>query len=147
MLCEIIPLSLSILFCDGHYHTLSLSVCMYICMHVCIWVSRWPMFWILAVSRYPCPCRVWCPCWSRCFIDKHNRHRFRFIYPYFLIPPFVCFSLGKFQFSGVAIGSGWQAIVAYVNLGSYYAIGLTVGCVLGFKTSLGVAVSSKHFSH
>ncbi|KAK7372781.1 hypothetical protein VNO80_06169 [Phaseolus coccineus] len=40
--------------------------------------------------------------------------------------------------SGVAIGSGWQAVVAYVNLGSYYFIGLTVGCVLGFKTSLGV---------
>ncbi|XP_057441389.1 protein DETOXIFICATION 41-like [Lotus japonicus] len=41
--------------------------------------------------------------------------------------------------SGVAIGSGWQGIVAYVNLGSYYVIGLTVGCVLAFKTSLGVA--------
>ncbi|XP_057441388.1 protein DETOXIFICATION 41-like [Lotus japonicus] len=41
--------------------------------------------------------------------------------------------------SGVAIGSGWQGIVAYVNLCSYYVIGLTVGCVLGFKTSLGVA--------
>ncbi|KAI4305985.1 hypothetical protein L6164_029305 [Bauhinia variegata] len=41
--------------------------------------------------------------------------------------------------SGVAIGSGWQAVVAYVNLASYYVIGLTIGCVLGFKTSLGVA--------
>ncbi|XP_020224276.1 protein DETOXIFICATION 41 [Cajanus cajan] len=41
--------------------------------------------------------------------------------------------------SGVAIGSGWQAIVAYVNLASYYIIGLPIGCVLGFKTSLGVA--------
>ncbi|XP_020208281.1 protein DETOXIFICATION 41 [Cajanus cajan] len=41
--------------------------------------------------------------------------------------------------SGVAIGSGWQGVVAYVNLASYYFIGLTVGCVLGFKTSLGVA--------
>ncbi|KAI4308151.1 hypothetical protein L6164_031255 [Bauhinia variegata] len=40
--------------------------------------------------------------------------------------------------SGVAIGSGWQGVVAYVNLASYYVIGLTVGCVLGFKTSLGV---------
>ncbi|XP_027368567.1 protein DETOXIFICATION 41-like [Abrus precatorius] len=40
--------------------------------------------------------------------------------------------------SGVAIGSGWQAIVAYVNLACYYVIGLTIGCVLGFKTSLGV---------
>ncbi|MQM10610.1 hypothetical protein Taro_043505 [Colocasia esculenta] len=41
--------------------------------------------------------------------------------------------------SGVAIGSGWQAIVAYVNVGAYYLIGLPIGCVLGFKTSLGVA--------
>lgn len=41
--------------------------------------------------------------------------------------------------SGVAIGSGWQAIVAYVNLTTYYIIGLPIGCVLGFKTSLGVA--------
>ncbi|KAI9176356.1 hypothetical protein LWI28_001781 [Acer negundo] len=41
--------------------------------------------------------------------------------------------------SGVAIGSGWQAIVAYVNIITYYFIGLPIGCVLGFKTSLGVA--------
>ncbi|XP_050280167.1 protein DETOXIFICATION 41-like [Quercus robur] len=40
--------------------------------------------------------------------------------------------------SGVAIGSGWQAIVAYVNLATYYVIGLPIGCALGFKTSLGV---------
>lgn len=41
--------------------------------------------------------------------------------------------------SGVAIGSGWQSVVAYVNLFTYYIIGLPIGCVLGFKTSLGVA--------
>ncbi|KAB8392293.1 hypothetical protein FH972_024808 [Carpinus fangiana] len=41
--------------------------------------------------------------------------------------------------SGVAIGSGWQGVVAYVNLATYYVIGLPIGCVLGFKTSLGVA--------
>ncbi|KAJ0112007.1 hypothetical protein Patl1_02476 [Pistacia atlantica] len=41
--------------------------------------------------------------------------------------------------SGVAIGSGWQAVVAYVNVATYYVIGLPIGCVLGFKTSLGVA--------
>jgi MATE family multidrug resistance protein len=49
------------------------------------------------------------------------------------------------KISGVAVGSGWQALVAYVNLVCYYLIGLPVGCVLGFKTSLGVAVSLKHF--
>ncbi|XP_050280165.1 protein DETOXIFICATION 41-like isoform X1 [Quercus robur] len=41
--------------------------------------------------------------------------------------------------SGVAIGSGWQGVVAYVNLATYYVIGLPIGCVLGFKTGLGVA--------
>jgi len=41
----------------------------------------------------------------------------------------------------VAIGSGWQDLVAYVNLAAYYLVGLPIGCVLGFKTSLGVAVS------
>ncbi|OMP14319.1 Multi antimicrobial extrusion protein [Corchorus olitorius] len=41
--------------------------------------------------------------------------------------------------SGVAIGSGWQHIVAYVNLTTYYIIGLPIACLLGFKTSLGVA--------
>ncbi|XP_047322025.1 protein DETOXIFICATION 41-like [Impatiens glandulifera] len=40
--------------------------------------------------------------------------------------------------SGVAIGSGWQALVAYVNLGAYYIIGLPIACILAFKTSLGV---------
>ncbi|KAF8413539.1 hypothetical protein HHK36_001530 [Tetracentron sinense] len=39
--------------------------------------------------------------------------------------------------SGVAIGSGWQALVAYVNLTTYYVIGLPIGCLLGFKTNLG----------
>ncbi|KAF7833391.1 protein DETOXIFICATION 41-like [Senna tora] len=41
--------------------------------------------------------------------------------------------------SGVAIGSGWQALVVYVNFAAYYVVGLTIGCVLAFKTSLGVA--------
>ncbi|KAK7396099.1 hypothetical protein VNO78_16860 [Psophocarpus tetragonolobus] len=33
--------------------------------------------------------------------------------------------------SGVAVGAGWQSIVAYVNVGCYYAIGIPVGLVLG----------------
>ncbi|KAL5731710.1 Protein DETOXIFICATION 41 [Ranunculus cassubicifolius] len=40
--------------------------------------------------------------------------------------------------SGVAIGCGWQTLVAYVNITTYYIIGLPVGCLLGFKTNLGV---------
>ncbi|KAL3514228.1 hypothetical protein ACH5RR_026945 [Cinchona calisaya] len=40
--------------------------------------------------------------------------------------------------SGVAIGSGWQSMVAYVNLGSYYIIGLPLGFVMGWVFDLGV---------
>ncbi|GLJ48444.1 hypothetical protein SUGI_1022490 [Cryptomeria japonica] len=40
--------------------------------------------------------------------------------------------------SGVAVGCGWQALVAYINVGCYYIIGLPLGCILGFKLDLGV---------
>eukprot|EP01018_Ginkgo_biloba_P020287 Gb_31018 [translate_table: standard] len=40
--------------------------------------------------------------------------------------------------SGVAIGSGSQATVAYVNIGSYYLVGVTLGALLGYLTDLGV---------
>lgn len=34
--------------------------------------------------------------------------------------------------SGVAVGAGRQAIVAYVNIGSYYVIGVPLGAILGY---------------
>ncbi|KQJ92476.1 protein DETOXIFICATION 21 [Brachypodium distachyon] len=34
--------------------------------------------------------------------------------------------------SGVAVGSGWQSIVAYVNLTTYYLIGIPLGAILGY---------------
>ncbi|KAL9672240.1 hypothetical protein QQ045_028490 [Rhodiola kirilowii] len=40
--------------------------------------------------------------------------------------------------SGVAVGSGWQAIVAWINIGCYYIIGIPLGCLLGFYFHLGV---------
>ncbi|KAK4484454.1 hypothetical protein RD792_007037 [Penstemon davidsonii] len=40
--------------------------------------------------------------------------------------------------SGVAIGSGWQSTVAYVNLGSYYLIGVPIGIVLGYVYNMQV---------
>ncbi|KAM7491586.1 hypothetical protein LguiA_034507 [Lonicera macranthoides] len=40
--------------------------------------------------------------------------------------------------SGVAIGGGWQALVAYINLGCYYVFGLPFGFLLGYKANLGV---------
>ncbi|KAF8391556.1 hypothetical protein HHK36_023862 [Tetracentron sinense] len=39
--------------------------------------------------------------------------------------------------SGVAVGCGWQAFVAYVNVGCYYVVGVPVGALLGFKFDLG----------
>nr|CAN78105.1 hypothetical protein VITISV_014413 [Vitis vinifera] len=40
--------------------------------------------------------------------------------------------------SGVAVGSGWQALVAYINLGCYYIIGVPLGCLLGYLAKFGV---------
>ncbi|KAG5232906.1 protein TRANSPARENT TESTA [Salix suchowensis] len=40
--------------------------------------------------------------------------------------------------SGVAIGAGVQSMVAFVNLGSYYVIGLPVGILLGYVAHLQV---------
>ncbi|XP_027923729.1 protein DETOXIFICATION 34-like isoform X2 [Vigna unguiculata] len=40
--------------------------------------------------------------------------------------------------SGVAIGSGWQVMVAYINMACYYIVGLPIGIFLGFKQHLGV---------
>jgi len=41
---------------------------------------------------------------------------------------------------GVAIGSGWQVMVAYINMACYYIVGLPIGIFLGFKQHLGVKV-------
>ncbi|XP_043713306.1 protein DETOXIFICATION 33-like [Telopea speciosissima] len=40
--------------------------------------------------------------------------------------------------SGVAVGAGWQALVAYINIGCYYIVGLPTGLLLGFKFDYGV---------
>ncbi|KAA3455825.1 protein DETOXIFICATION 35-like [Gossypium australe] len=42
--------------------------------------------------------------------------------------------------SGVAVGGGWQSLVAYINLGCYYAFGLPLGYLLGYIADLGVMV-------
>ncbi|XP_074264963.1 protein DETOXIFICATION 34-like [Silene latifolia] len=42
--------------------------------------------------------------------------------------------------AGVAVGGGWQALVAYINLFCYYGVGLPLGLLLGYKTTLGVEV-------
>lgn len=40
--------------------------------------------------------------------------------------------------SGVAVGGGWQAVVAYINLGCYYVFGLPLGLIFGYLFRWGV---------
>ncbi|ESQ31327.1 hypothetical protein EUTSA_v100040870mg, partial [Eutrema salsugineum] len=40
--------------------------------------------------------------------------------------------------SGVAVGSGWQSYVAYINLGCYYCIGVPLGFLMGWVFKFGV---------
>ncbi|XP_047309269.1 protein DETOXIFICATION 33-like [Impatiens glandulifera] len=39
--------------------------------------------------------------------------------------------------SGVAVGAGWQTLVAYINIGSYYLVGLPLGILFGFTFGFG----------
>ncbi|GLT52535.1 hypothetical protein SLA2020_258700 [Shorea laevis] len=54
-----------------------------------------------------------------------------------LLAPSIILSGIQPVLSGVAVGCGWQAFVAYVNVGCYYIIGIPLGCLLGFKLGLG----------
>ncbi|KAK6160233.1 hypothetical protein DH2020_003614 [Rehmannia glutinosa] len=40
--------------------------------------------------------------------------------------------------SGVAIGAGWQALIAYVNIVCYYVFGVPLGLILGYPLNMGV---------
>ncbi|KAL5983761.1 hypothetical protein ACLOJK_017852 [Asimina triloba] len=40
--------------------------------------------------------------------------------------------------TGVAVGAGWQWLVAYVNIGCYYIVGLPLGFFLGSKLDMSV---------
>ncbi|GJZ51222.1 MATE efflux family protein, partial [Tanacetum coccineum] len=52
----------------------------------------------------------------------------------------ICFSISADAvlaiLSGVARGSGWQHIGAYINLGSYYLAGIPMALILGFVVHL-----------
>lgn len=39
---------------------------------------------------------------------------------------------------GVAVGAGWQFMVALINVGCYYIVGLPVGAILGYVFDIGV---------
>lgn len=42
--------------------------------------------------------------------------------------------------SGVAVGAGWQWLVAYINLGCYYGVGIPVGYTIAFPMRRGIQV-------
>ncbi|XP_058005682.1 protein DETOXIFICATION 29-like [Hevea brasiliensis] len=52
----------------------------------------------------------------------------------------LCIVIDNIQpvLSGVAIGAGWQAIVAYVNIACYYVFGIPLGLIMGYKLDMGV---------
>ncbi|PIN17376.1 putative membrane protein, predicted efflux pump [Handroanthus impetiginosus] len=51
-----------------------------------------------------------------------------------------CIVLNNVQpaLSGVAIGAGWQSLVAYVNIACYYLFGVPLGLLMGYKFKMGV---------
>ncbi|KHN42770.1 MATE efflux family protein DTX1 [Glycine soja] len=57
-----------------------------------------------------------------------------------VMTPLLCLSIFTDSLqgvlSGVARGSGWQHLGAYVNLGAFYLVGIPVGIVLGFVAHL-----------
>lgn len=40
--------------------------------------------------------------------------------------------------AGVAVGAGWQVLVALINVSCYYIFGLPVSALLGYKYNYGV---------
>ena len=47
---------------------------------------------------------------------------------------------------GVAIGAGWQSVVAYVNIACYYILGIPLGLILAYKFDMGIKVILSSFS-
>ncbi|EOY00614.1 hypothetical protein QUC31_014203 [Theobroma cacao] len=52
----------------------------------------------------------------------------------------LCIVINNVQpvLSGMAIGAGWQAAVAYVNIACYYIFGVPLGLTLGYALDMGV---------
>lgn len=48
-----------------------------------------------------------------------------------------------FTFSGTARGCGWQKIGAYINLGSYYLVGIPLAIVFSFVIHIGGKVKKR----
>ncbi|RHN75076.1 putative multi antimicrobial extrusion protein [Medicago truncatula] len=73
--------------------------------------------------------------WIRMFSSSPTiKHKFASISP-FLATSILLDSV-QGVLSGVVRGCGWQHLVVYVNLATFYLIGLPISCLLGFKTNL-----------
>lgn len=68
---------------------------------------------------------------------SHCIHGWKFGEPWVIDSKLAPWCIG---IAGVAIGSGWQALVAYVNVGSYYLVGVPIGAILGWPLHFGVGV-------
>ncbi|CAM6105479.1 unnamed protein product [Calypogeia fissa] len=74
--------------------------------------------------------------WGKAFTDDANVvHRVAQVMPLIAIASFLDGIQGVL--SGVARGCGWQETGAWVNLGSYYVVGLPAAFVLGFYFQYG----------
>ncbi|KAG9129921.1 hypothetical protein Leryth_007052 [Lithospermum erythrorhizon] len=75
------------------------------------------------------------PTWAGLFTKSSAvKEKFGSIIPVLL----VSIALDYFQgvLSGVARGVGWQSWVVWINLATYYLVGMPIACLLGFKLKL-----------
>ncbi|KAL8523421.1 hypothetical protein ACS0TY_013396 [Phlomoides rotata] len=56
----------------------------------------------------------------------------------FLLAITILFNCVQPILSGVAVGSGWLVLVAYINIGSYYIVGVPLGILLGWYLQFGL---------
>ncbi|GMH17262.1 hypothetical protein Nepgr_019103 [Nepenthes gracilis] len=107
---------------SAHPRAAKYSVIITICQSFCIGVL---LMSIIMVTRNH---------FAVIFTDSHEMQRAVAHLAYLLGITMVLNSVQP----GVAVGGGWQAVVAYINLFCYYVVGLPLGFLLGYKTHLGV---------
>lgn len=73
--------------------------------------------------------------WIRLFSNSPTiKHKFASIAPFLAIS--ILLDSVQGVLSGVIRACGWQHVAVYVNLATFYLIGLPISCILGFKTNL-----------
>ncbi|KAK7374859.1 hypothetical protein VNO80_08302 [Phaseolus coccineus] len=89
---------------------------------------------LIAVTEGLIVCAVLCSCRHVLGYAYSNDHVV--VHYVAVMTPLLCLSIFtdslQSVLSGVARGSGWQHLGAYVNLGAFYLVGIPVGALLGF---------------